>query len=151
MILDRAFPVQHSQKSHTSFPDCLVKSRCVRIEVVREDVAVGVKRRDRRGVTEHCLHGLEFAEFNVVTRGFPTLLALCSGGLMAEGIVMVVIADVCELGGVPVPVAVVVDSGTAVVGRWRSGRQEPQVGEAVGVLAADGCGDVAVGMTLLAA
>src|SRR6478672_322742 len=47
MILDRAFPVQHPQKSHTLFPDCLVKSRGDRVEVVREEVAVGVQREDR--------------------------------------------------------------------------------------------------------
>src|SRR6476469_7842618 len=59
MILDRAFPVQHPQKSHTLFPDCLVKSRGDGVEVVREEVAVGVQGQDRRGVTEHRLYGLD--------------------------------------------------------------------------------------------
>src|SRR6476661_6243536 len=59
MILDRAFPVQHPQKSHTLFPDGLVKSRCDRVKVVREEVAVGVQGEDRRGVAEHRLHGLD--------------------------------------------------------------------------------------------
>src|SRR6476469_8924239 len=58
MILDRAFPVQHPQKSHTLFPDGLIKSRSDRIQVIREEVAVGVQRQDRRGMTEHRLHGL---------------------------------------------------------------------------------------------
>ena len=43
MILDRAFPVQHPQKSHTLLADRFVKVRRDRIQIVWEEVAVGVQ------------------------------------------------------------------------------------------------------------
>jgi hypothetical protein len=45
MILDGASPVQHTQQSHTLFTDGVVKVRCNRVKIIREQVAVGVQRQ----------------------------------------------------------------------------------------------------------
>ena len=47
MILDGGPPVQHPQKSHTLSTDSLVNVRCAGVEIVREQVAVGLQGEHR--------------------------------------------------------------------------------------------------------
>jgi len=64
------------------FPHCLIKSRRDRIEVVREEVAVGVQREHSRCVTKHGLDSLDVcprASYGAVTAVADISLQLRAG------------------------------------------------------------------------